>query len=417
MNEDFDVVIIGAGPAGLFCAINCAGKGARVCILEKNARPGKKLLITGSGQCNITHEGPVEELLSHYGDKANFVKPALYGFTNEDLTRFFAARNLQMTADDNGKLFPESRRAADVLNVLLEECRAKGVEMRTDEPVQEIGKFPGGFIIRTEKNQYRARFTVITTGGKSYPGTGSTGDGYGLAAALGHSIVEPAPALVPLAIEDYRLSRCSGISLPGCAVGHYRNGKRVGLWKGDVLFTHTGLSGPAILDNSRYVLPGDELKLALVAFESAGDFDRDLVARLSAHGRKTVKNVLGVYGVPDRLAVEALESTGIAPDTVFSRLDRESRKIMARSFTGFPCRVRRAGSFNEAMATRGGVALVEISGRTMESKKTDGLFFAGEVVDVDGDTGGYNLQWAISSGCIAGRSIARLMDKKSSVRD
>ncbi|HOO70494.1 MAG TPA: NAD(P)/FAD-dependent oxidoreductase [Spirochaetota bacterium] len=411
--KEYSVIIIGGGPAGLFCALNCAREPGPVLVLEKKQNPGRKLLLTGSGQCNLTHSGPVNDFLEHYGGKANFVRPALFGFTGEALVDFFTRRNLPMIEDDRGKIFPRSLRAADVLGVLLSECRACRVEVRTGCAVTAATRQDGTFIVSAGTGSCSSRALVIAAGGASYPGTGSSGDGYVLARSLGHSIAEAAPALVPVYPEDYGFADCSGISLPGALVAHYRHGKKIGKTRGDVLFTHRGLSGPGILDYSRYVLPGDTLKVALAPCNSADDFDRLLIEQTSSQGKRTVKNILAGCGMPERVAGTVLALHDVPPDLRLSHLNRETRVRIAGLAAEYPFTVKRRGGFDEAMVTRGGVATGEINSRTMESRLVPGLFFAGEVMDVDGDTGGYNLQWAFSSAALAARSINSRPDVRS----
>ena len=403
--KEYSAIIIGAGPAGLFCALECARKCGPVLVLEKKQNPGRKLLLTGSGQCNLTHSGPMSDFLEHYGGKANFVRPALFGFTSDALADFFALRGLPVLEDDRGKLFPRSLRAADVLGVLLDECRACGVEVRTGCAVTAATKQDGTFIISAGTESYGSRALAIAAGGASYPRTGSNGDGYVMARSLGHSIAEVAPALVPVYPENYGFAECSGISLSGARMAHYRDSKKIGKTRGDVLFTHRGLSGPGILDYSRYVLPGDTLRIALAPFNSVDDLDRYLADQATSQGKRTVKNILAGSGMPERVAGTVLALHDIPPGLRLSHLNRELRVRIAGLAVEYPFTVKRLGGFEEAMVTRGGVSTGEINSKTMESRLVPGLFFAGEVMDVDGDTGGYNLQWAFSSAALAARSI------------
>ncbi len=229
---NYDVVIIGAGPAGLSCAIHAAGPGLRVLVLEKNERPGNKLLLSGSGQCNITHAGEIRDFLSRYGTHGKFLKPSLLGFSNEDLIRFFRDRGLTMETEESGKVFPKTRSSADVLKVLLRECRDRGVELHCGEPVTEVGEVPGGFRAITQKDAYHAQVIVITTGGASYPKTGSAGDGYRLAASLGQPLTGTAPALTPVIVRDYPFTELAGISFAGALFSVWRDGKKAGEYRG-----------------------------------------------------------------------------------------------------------------------------------------------------------------------------------------
>lgn len=410
----YDAVIVGGGPAGMFCAIHCARAGLRACLVEKNPRPGKKLLISGSGRCNITHAGAAEDFLRHYGTGRAFVKPALMNYTGADLVAFFRKRGLEMIEMAGGKIFPATQNARDVLRVLTDECGAAGVLMRLGEPVLRASALESvpGFGVSTASASFAARALVIATGGRSYPSTGSTGDGYAFARSFGHALVTPSPALAPLIIQRYAFSGCAGISLNGVRITLFRDGKQVAAAIGDVLFTHRGLSGPAILDLSRHVRPGDVIALAAAGFASTQEFERHLRDAFSAHGRKSVKSHLLATALPERLAARVLSLNGIDGSLKASVVDRATRRRIASAFMELSFAVDRPGGYNEAMATAGGVSLPEINATTMESRLVKGLYFAGEVVDIDGDTGGYNLQWAFSSGKLAADAIARSIGER-----
>jgi len=415
----YDAVIVGGGPAGMFCAIHCARAGLLTCLVEKNPRPGKKLLISGSGRCNITHAGAAEDFLRHYGNGRTFVKPALMNFTGADLVAFFRKRGLELVEMAGGKIFPATQNARDVLRVLTAGCGAAGVSMRFGEPVRRASALEGvsGFEVSAASASFAARTLVIATGGRSYPSTGSSGDGYAFARSFGHAVAAPSPALAPLIIERYAFSGCAGISLSGVRVSLLRDGKQVAAVVGDVLFTHRGLSGPAILDLSRHVRPGDVIALAAAGFASTQEFERHVREAFSAHGRKSVKSILLATALPERLAARVLSLNGIDGSLKASVVDRATRRRIASAFMELSFAVERTGGYNEAMATAGGVSLPEINSATMESRLVKGLYFAGEVVDIDGDTGGYNLQWAFSSGKLAADAIARTIGGRRGPRN
>jgi hypothetical protein len=387
------------------CAIHCAASGAAVTILEKNASAGKKLLITGSGRCNLTHAGGIREFTGHYGGNDRFVKPALFNFTNDDLQRFFEARNLKIVDAGDGKLFPATGRSSDVLKVLLDECARLAVTIAYNSPVTAISRTADGFAVSCAEKDYRCDFAVIAAGGASYPQTGSTGDGYPLAKKLGHAVVETAPALAPIIIKDFSWRSCAGISLHDTTIFLYRAAKKMREQRGDVLFTHVGLSGPGILDMSRFVRAGDVVKIAFVNYRDRGTFEDELVKDFAGNGKQSLLKRLSRYAVPERLVLRALALRGIAPEANAASIDRKTRALLADALTGFPFVVQQTGDFTDAMVTRGGVALHEINPKTMESRIVKGLFFAGEAVDVDGDTGGYNLQFAFSSGALAAKGM------------
>ena len=403
--ENYDVIVIGAGPAGLFCAIHAAAPGRRILILEKKESPGKKLLLSGSGQCNITHAGDIHDFLLHYGRNGKFLKPALLSFTNQDLLRFFGEHGLSMMTEDNGKVFPETRKSADVLAILTAECASKGVEIRCGDAVSEITRTPDGFGITTPSATFCAKFLVLATGGASYPQTGSTGDGYRFAGSLGQPVSEPAPALTPLLVKKFPFAALMGVSFDQMQFSIWRGGKKVADHKGDVLFTHLGLSGPGILDASREILPGDIIKLSFVGIMKREEFDDDLTKRVQENKTWHVRTLLAAYPLPERLNRKILELSEIPDDLKCSHFSAAQRSKLIMNCTAFPLTIEAPGGYSVAMVTRGGISLDGVNSKTMESKIVPGLFFAGEVLDVDGDTGGYNIQAAFSTGILAGRSI------------
>ena len=417
INTEF--VIVGGGPAGMMCAVVAAKeqRPAKIVLLEKNDQPGKKLLLAGSGRCNLTHGGPIADFFGHYGRHGQFVRPALRHFTNDDLARFFADRGLPLVELNDGKRFPKTESSRDVRRILLDALHESGVTLRCGAAVESVEREAGGAFLLRVANQnaaYRSQRVVLATGGKTYPATGATGDGYRLAKSLGHTIVEPAPALTPVQVRDYRLAECAGLSFENASVRLFRNGKRIATAKGDLLLTHHGLSGPVILDMSRDIRPDDEIRVALIAdFVDANTFEKQWSQDAAAFGKKSVKNLLAKYGVPERLRVRLFEQNGISLDLTAAELSRETRKTLARLLVEHPFPVARLGDENEAMATRGGVSLAEVDRNTMQSRITPGLSFCGEVLDIDGDTGGYNLQFAFSSGKLAADAM-KIVNRQSS---
>ncbi len=421
-SELLDVIIIGAGPAGLFCAANASSVGWKILVLEKKRSPGRKLLLSGSGRCNLTHDGDVRAFLDHYGDANRFLRPALLGFTNRDLVAFFKDRGLAMIRMEGGKLFPQTQRSRDVLKILLEECEDRDVIIECNKSVTSVeklgeGEVEGGgrFLVACGDEKYRSRLLVIATGGRSYPATGSTGDGYSFAESLGHSIAEIGPALTPVRIKDYPFSKLAGISLPNATVSIFR-GKKVKEHHDDVLFTHQGLSGPGILDLSRSIRAGDVLRVSLVRAKKREDLERWLRDRSQKDGARNLRSVLADLDLPARLASRVLEIMEIPPDLKCASMTRDTRIGLAGHLTGFPLVVEELGGYDSAMVTRGGVNLKEVDSKTMESRVVDGLYFAGEVLDVDGDTGGYNLQAAFSTGFLAASSIQKRLSDQEGMR-
>ncbi len=397
-----DVIIIGGGLAGLACAIRLTRPGSprslRVLLLEKNDIPGKKLLISGTGQCNITHAGPIEDFLARYGppEKGRFVKPALYQYPNSDLVEFFRNRGLEMIETEEGKLFPETRKSKDVLRILLDCCNDQSVRIATKSDVRSIERTESGFVVRTNELAYSAQAVVIASGGQSYPATGSSGDGYRFAAELGHTILPPAPALTPIYAPGSPLVDCSGIAISGAGItlldsaGRKTNRKT----QRDVLLTHRGFSGPGILDFSRYLSRGDRLLFNWLGDENEERCEKRLRAALAENGSRSLKTAVFGFGLPKRFVVALLRAIGVDPDTPGSSLEKTARRKVVAALCAFEVRIESLGGFSEAMVTRGGVALAEVNRNTLESRRVPDLYFCGEVLDIDGDTGGYNLQFA-----------------------
>jgi hypothetical protein len=404
---DADAIVVGGGPAGLFLAARLAAASPlAVLLLEKGPRPGRKLLASGSGQCNITHSGAVADFLERYGGKGRFLKKALYGFSNADLEAWFLERGLAFETEAGGKTFPASRRASDVLEVLEAECVRQGVEIRSNTCVASAAGVAGGFELRLDGSApLRSPLLAIATGGMSYPGTGSTGDGYRLAVALGHRIEAARPALSPVIAKDFALADLAGIGFEGLRFSVLRDGKKVAEARGDVLITHNGISGPGILDASRAIRPGD---MVLLDFSGIGEgaFRNALDELCRASPRSLARNALAEIGLPRRMAELFCSVAGLEESTTCAELRREARTALGNLATAYPVEVQALGGFDKAMATAGGVALDEVDAATMESRIAPGLYFAGEVLDYDGDTGGFNLQAAFSTAAAAAKAMA-----------
>jgi predicted Rossmann fold flavoprotein len=390
------MLILGAGPAGLACGIMAALCGERSLVLEKNDRPGQKLRLAGSGQCNLTRGGHVSDFLNHYGGKtqSRFVKPALFAFPNTEICRFFEQRGVPLVEREDGKIFPRSLQSNDVLRALLDALETNGGHLRTGVRIDAVRRTEDGFCVETNQGTFLSQRLAIATGGMSYPRTGSTGDGYRWAEQLGHRIVPVRPALTPVIVERYPFAGAAGISFENVRIAIDRSGKKIRESRGDVLLTHRGLSGPGILDVSRFLEPKDTLCLPIC--------ENAIELKTLLSGKRLLKNALAPLGIPDRLLLLLFSELGISPERTAAELDRNTRQRLQQSLEGFAFVVKHLGDFDEAMATCGGIALEEVHRQTMESRIVPGLFFCGEVLDVDGDTGGYNIQFALSSGFLAG---------------
>ncbi|NVO21184.1 MAG: NAD(P)/FAD-dependent oxidoreductase [Bacteroidetes bacterium] len=398
----FDTIIIGGGPAGIFAAINCDH--GDVLLLERNEKPGKKLLIAGSGRCNITHEGQIKDFYDHYGKNGKFLKVALHTFTNIDLINFFSSRGLNTITDKNGKVFPYTERSGDVLSLLLSESAKKGVQLRTHEKVTNIGIREDFFKVISSVSEYRCRKLVIATGGLSYPKTGSTGDGYLFARQLGHTIVPTRPSLTPVFVSDFPFVDLAGVSLTDRKISIFRENRKIDEHTGDIGFTHKGLSGPGILDFSRSIMEKDELRINFLDISSE-ELRNLIIESTEKQGKATLQTFFKSHELPRSLVKALLDQAGIDPECTLARVTRDMRNCLIRFFCECSFKIDRVGGYNMAMVTTGGVNLDEINPKNMESRLVPNLFFIGEVLDIDGDTGGYNLQAAFSTGYLAAQAL------------
>ena len=405
-SDQADVVVVGGGPAGLFCAARLPADRA-VVVLERMAEPGRKLLITGSGQANLTHAGDLAAFLGHYGEHGRFLRHSLRFFSNTALSGWFSERGVPLETRSDGKVFPLSRRADDVLDALRAACRENGVQVVRNARVRTVERENGGFAVGVAGGRWRAASVVLATGGASYPETGSTGDGYRLARALGHMVVEPRPALAPVEPEPYPFADLSGVSVSDAGLRVVRDGRQVAAGRGDLLFTHRGLSGPGVLDLSRDLRPGDLLHVSFVSIPPPETLDARLVRLCAERGAARLPAALAPLGLPERLLRRLLAEAGIPEETTGARLDRNGRRRLVGVLEGLSFSVSHIGGFSVAMTIAGGVALDEVNPKTMESRLVPDLFFAGELLDFDGDTGGYNLQAAFSTGALAAATLAR----------
>jgi len=395
----YDLIVIGAGPAGLFASINAAACNLSVLLLEKKDRPGRKLLISGSGKCNLTHTGTPDELLSHYNGEEKFVKPAIYAFDNKDLIEYFNKMGVPTLITENGKVFPASFEARDVLNILVDDARRKGISIKTSCPVIAVKKTNKGFIVKTTDKTFESSALLIATGGKTYPWTGSEGDGYRFAKALGHTVISPEPALAPFFVENFSLGELSGLSFKAARVSLWKNERKIVEKVGPLLITHKGFSGPVILHLSREAQTGDEVLINFLDIDPE-KLKNDLLTQKNMLVRTSLKKL----GYPLSLVDKIMQSCGVSLKTNLSVLIKAKRKCLIKALTSYRVKITKAG-FQFAMVTKGGVRLREVNPKTMESRKVQELYFAGEILNIDGETGGYNIQFAFSSAYLGAKAI------------
>jgi len=410
--ETAAIVVAGAGPAGLTAAIAAARRGAAVTVCEQLDGPGRKLLATGGGRCNLTNIASSLEFMQRLGRQGRFTQPALARMDARALCRFMAELGVPTVAADGFHVFPRSNRAADVLDALLHECTRLGVRVRTGVRLTRLA-VDGGMIrgVFSSRESLEARSVIVAAGGKSYPSLGGTGGGYGLALQAGHTLVEPVPALAPLETAETWPSACAGASLPRARLWIDVPRRRKEAAEGELLFTHTGLSGPAALDLSgavsRLLLSRETVPLGLDL--APGTPRAEWLERLArwkqGAGQKKAFNFLDDY-FPRSLARALCAELGGIDDLTPDRLKPALRERLVRLVTRAPLTVQGTAGFKKAMVTCGGVSLKEVDPRSLESRLVKGLYFAGEILDLDGPCGGFNLQWAFSSGWLAGMSGA-----------
>ncbi|HCE44159.1 MAG TPA: NAD(P)/FAD-dependent oxidoreductase [Lentisphaeria bacterium] len=403
-NRKYDLIIVGGGPAGLMAAISASRKSARILVLEKMDSPGRKLLATGGGRCNMTNLLPKDRLADSFGRHGRFIIPALNSLDPEGLRKFFENLEVPTVCTDGFHIFPRSQKASDVLQALLKKAKYLGVEIRSGAKVRNLliedSKIAG---VVTDACEFRSGKVLLSTGGRSYPNLGSDGSGYALAKSAGHKIIAPVPALVELYCEEKWPGQCAGITFKNISLSLSRKDVSTG----EFLFTHSGISGPAAMDISGRVserlsmhsavilnlnfFPGTEKNYWMVEFE-----------KWHGHsGKKQVVNLLSEH-LPKKIAAILCSLAGCPEDLESANFAKSQREKLAQFLVECPLTIKVTAGFDRAMVTKGGVSLKEVNPDTLESRITKGLYFAGEILDLDGPCGGYNLQWAFSSGHLAG---------------
>ena len=407
------VIVAGGGAAGIMAAIAAGGCGHQVTLYEKNEKLGKKLFITGKGRCNVTNSSDVEELLGQILRNKKFLYSAFYAFDSYAMMDFLEREGLPLKIERGNRVFPQSDKSSDVIRTLERAMADRGVRVCLHTEVKGLAVEEGrlaGVMIRDKKGtaQVPADAVVVATGGISYPSTGSNGDGYRFAREAGHHVEETAPSLVPFVVGEEYIRQLQGLSLKNVELTLKRQGREIYREFGELLFTHFGVSGPLVLSASSLISGGElsgiageiDLKPAL----SEKQLDERILRDFGNCQNSFYKNSLGKL-LPAKMIPVMVELSGIAPDKRVNEITREERRRLVQLIKAFPFTVEGLRGYNEAIITRGGVSVKEINPATMESKMLPGLYFAGEVLDVDGKTGGYNLQIAWSTGNLAGISI------------
>ncbi len=408
----YNTIVIGGGPAGLFAAGKLGRDQKHVLLLERNSVAGRKLLISGAGQCNFTHAGPIEEFFDCYDDKIKFLKKALTTFTNKDTMKFFESSGVAYQVFPNKKVFPKTMKSKDVLDALLLNCQKANVEFKYNETVQNISVYDNIFTIETSSgNRYFSDQVVIATGGKSYAHMGSDGLGYTLAEKLGHTIVSPRPALTDIRTVEKQYKVLSGLSTKDAEITIWREQKKIRSYVGDLLFTHKGLSGPAIINSSRWMYAGDVITVNFLYPQSYEVVKNYFAEQLAHRGKEEVITFLKQFKLPRNLYSVLCETIGLDEHLSCAQVNKKQREQLVQMLTKCPFHIHELGGFHIAMVTTGGVKLKEVNPTTMESRKQKGLYFIGEVLDVDGDTGGYNIQAALSTAYICAKHIIEKVNK------
>ena len=408
------LVVVGAGPAGLMSAAIAAEHGARVILVEKMARVGRKLSITGKGRCNLTTSVDGSDLIKGFPGNGRFLHSAFHEFSNTDLIQFFHKRGLQTNVERGNRVFPVSDKAEDVVDLLNHNARKAGVEILLSATVTNIIIKDSKLAeINSDRGEFAVDAIIIATGGMSYPGTGSTGDGYVWAKQLGHRVIHPRPGLVPIQVSEKWIKELQGLGLKNVRARTYtEKGKLINEDFGELIFTHFGLSGPIILSMSHDI--GDHLfkqqqpvtiKLDLKPALQEEKLDERIQRDFNKYSRKMFKNALNDL-LPQKMIPVIISLSGIEAEKECHQITRTERLALVRLLKNFTMTITGTRPIAEAIVTAGGVDVKEVNPKTMASKLVKGIYFAGEILDVDGYTGGYNLQAAFSTGYVAGKYAA-----------
>ena len=404
----YDGIVIGGGPAGLFAAITAAQKGQRVLLLERNDRLGKKLLITGKGRCNVTNDCAADEVLKNVPRNGRFLFSAMNAFPPEKIMDFFATNGCPLKTERGNRVFPVSDRSQSVLEALQRAARAAGVEIRTDRVREILVADEKVSAVRADKATYGCQWVILATGGLSYPTTGSTGDGYAMAERLGHTIIPCEGSLVPLETMGSDAPDMQGLSLRNVDVKLLdAKGKKLFTDFGELLFTHFGVSGPTVLSASAHLKgEGCRIVIDLKPALDEGKLDSRILRDLEMYKNRSMENALTDL-LPRSMIPVVLRRLQIDPNMQANSLTKQQRRSLVELLKAFSFTVTGKRPVAEAIITSGGVKVSEIDPKTMQSKKVSGLYFAGEIIDCDAYTGGFNLQIAWATAYAAGCAVAQ----------
>ncbi|MBU5426624.1 NAD(P)/FAD-dependent oxidoreductase [Tissierella pigra] len=408
MDEKEKIGIIGAGPAGIIAAGIAGSRGKDVTLIEKNERIGKKLFITGKGRCNITNNSPIEDFFDNVMKNKNFLYSSFYSFSNIDILDLLHSYGLKTKVERGNRVFPESDKSSDVIKTLQKFLNSNNVNLILNTNITSIYYDDSKFVVIANEDKMVFDKLIIATGGASYPGTGSTGDGYKLSKRLGHNITELKPSLVPIEVNEDWVKDLQGLSLKNVNISAYTKNKPLYNEFGEMVFTHYGISGPIVLSMSNYLHNYTNGKINLqIDLKPALDektLDERILRDFQIYNNKYIRNALDDL-LPQRLIPIIIFLSDIDPEKTVNQVTKEERIRLLNNIKGLTFTFKSFRPIEEAIITSGGVSTKEINPSTMESKLIEGLYFAGEVIDVDALTGGYNLQIAYSTGYLAGMNV------------
>jgi predicted Rossmann fold flavoprotein len=416
---EYDVIVIGGGSAGLMASIAASKHGASVLLLDKGEKLGRKLGISGGGRCNVTNNKEIDELIKHIPGNGRFLHSSFSNFSNKDIVDFFENLGIRLKEEDNGRMFPVSDKAKTVVDTLVNQVLKQGVEIKLNSPVSKVIYDQNKVIgVRLKSGeQFKCRAVIVASGGKSVPQTGSTGDGYPWAEEAGHSITELFPTEVPLTSNEpfIQTKELQGLSLRNVALSVWNpKGKKIIEHQGDMLFTHFGLSGPIVLRCSQFVVKAlkqfavgnIEVAIDFMPEKSLDEVYHQTLKLTELESKKAIKNILKAC-LPEKMIPLLLDKSGLSEQLTYDHIPKQDWLQLAQFIKRFPIRVYGTLSIEDAFVTGGGINLKEIDPKTMQSKLMDGLYFCGEILDIHGYTGGYNITAAFSTGYTAGLNAAR----------